>query len=56
MCHGQVLGVEDAFGASGQQRREHALTFGKPRSAEVEPVDIEHIERVVEHAVAFARS
>jgi hypothetical protein len=54
MCHCQVLGVEDAFGASGQQRREEALALGKPRPAQIEPIEIEPVERVVEQSVIAA--
>jgi hypothetical protein len=50
-----VLGVEDAFGCVDQQLSEHALALGKPRRAQIEPVQIEQVECVVEQPVLTAR-
>jgi hypothetical protein len=47
----QVLGVEDAFGCAGQQLQQHALALGKPHRAQIEPVEIEQVEREVEQPV-----
>jgi len=38
-----VLGVEDGLGGVGQQLREDALALGKPRHAQIEPVEIEQV-------------
>jgi hypothetical protein len=51
----QVLGVEDAFGGAGQQLRQHALAFGKPGPAQIEPIEIEQVKRVIEQPVLAAR-
>ena len=50
-----VLGVEDAFGCVGQQLCEQALALGKPRRAQIEPVQIEQVEGIVEQPVFTAR-
>ena len=50
----QVLGVEDALGGVSQQLREGALALDEPRSAQIKPIEMEQVERVIEQPVLAA--
>jgi hypothetical protein len=50
-----VLGAEDALGGAGQQLGEEALAFGERRAAQIEPIEIQQVERLIEQPVLAAR-
>ena len=46
-----MLGVEDTLRRPREELCEHALAFGKRRPAQIEPIEIEQVERVVKQPV-----